>query len=160
MRYKPDSTTSRRYATNQSQSPSESQAHNAIVIPIKTGQITNTNRNLSFSTSTLFRPALAARCPWPGTPPPDVVPDGGGTPEDVVDPSRSLAFVVVAVAAKEVKDPVVVGTVVNPDPAPDPDPFPVPVPLCVANATAPLPTPVPVTDPVVVFAGIIAKSAE
>ncbi|KAH0828740.1 male sterility protein-domain-containing protein [Lanmaoa asiatica] len=59
--------------------------HNAIVIPINTGQITNTNRNLSFSTSTPLRPAFAARCPCPGTPPPGIVPDGGGTPEGVVD---------------------------------------------------------------------------
>jgi hypothetical protein len=131
-------------------------SHNAIVIPINTGQITNTNRNLSFSTSTPLRPALAARCPCSGTPPPGIVPDGDGTPEVVVDPSRSLALVVVVDQVDE--DPVVVGTVLNPDPDPAPVSVPVPVPLCVANATAPLP--VPVTDPVVVFAGIIAKSAE
>ena len=112
-------------------------------MPINTGQITNTNRNLSFSTSTPRRPALAARCPA-DRPPPGIAPDGGGTPEGVVDPNWPLVVVVLDT------DPVLAGTVFNPDPAS----VTLPVPLCVANAL------VPATVPDVVFAGTIPKSAE
>ena len=134
--------------------------HNAIVIPINTGQITNTNRNLSFSTSTPFRPAFAARCPCPGTPPPGIVPDGGGTPEGVVDWPLESAVALVVVVVK-VPDPAIVGTVLNPDSVPVPVPVPFPAPLCVANTTLPLPVPVPIPVTVpVVFAGTIAKSDE
>lgn len=114
--------------------------HDAIVIPSNTGQITNTNRNLSFSTSTPLRPTFARRCPCPGTPPPVIVPDGGGTLEDVIVwPVQSTVALIVIVVQDE--DPAVVRTVLNP------------VLLCVA-------VPVPVIDPVVVLAGIITKSAE
>ena len=104
--------------------------------------MTNTNRNLSFSTSTPRRPALATRCTGP--PSPGSVPDGRGLPE-------AASVVDVCIRVVEADPVAVVGTVHTPDT--------VPFALGVANAPPPVLVPVVVVVVVVVWARM-AKSAE
>jgi len=106
------------------------------MIPIKTGKHEPKLEPLQIHT---LPPRTRRALPLFRYPTPRYRPRRRRDPRRCRRPSRSVALVVVVVAAREVKDPVVVGTVVNPDPPSDPDP----VPLCVANATAPLPYPYP-----------------